>query len=132
MQRLSQFVAQSREPHILAAQRVVQYVKGRPGQRVFFPANSTLELKAFCDADWAECPDTRKSLTCCYLFLGESLISWKSKRQTTISKSSEEAEYKSMATTPCEITWLLYLLQDLKIAHPKATLLFVIIRLHLT
>ena len=51
MQRLSQFVAQSREPHILAAQRVVQYVKGTPGQRVFFPANSTLELKAFWDAD---------------------------------------------------------------------------------
>ena len=122
----------TREPHILAAQRVVQYVKGTPGQRVFFPANSTLELKAFCDADWAECPYTRKSLTCCYVLLGESLISWKSKRQTTISKSSEEAEYKSMTTTPCEITWLLYLLQDLKIAHPKATLLFVIIRLHLT
>ena len=57
--RLSQFLAQPKVPHMKAALRILQYIKGTPGQGVFFPTDSDLQLKAFYDADWAGCPDIR-------------------------------------------------------------------------
>ena len=106
-----------------AAPRILQYIKGTPGQGVCFPVELDLQLKAFCDADWAGCPNTRKSLTGYRVFLGDSLISWKSKKQDKVSRSAE-AEYKSMATTTCEVTWLLYLLRDMHIPHKRPVLLY--------
>ena len=58
------------------------------------------------------------------MFLGDALISWRSKKQDIVSRSSAKAEYKSMATTTCEVTWLLYLLRDLHIPHQKPVLLY--------
>ena len=122
--RLSQFLAQPRVPHMRAATRILQYLKGTLGQGVFFHIESDLRLKTFYEADWVGCPDTRKSLIGYCVFLGDALISWRSKKQDVVSRSSAEAEYRSMATTTCEITWLLYLLRDLHIPHDKPTLMY--------
>ena len=122
--RLSQFLAQPRAPHMKAATRILQYVKGTPSQGVFFPTNSNLHLKAYCDADWAGCLDTRKSLTGYCVFLGDALVSWRSKKQSIVSRSSAEAEYRAMATTSCELTWILHLLQDLHVQHVKPALMY--------
>lgn len=107
-----------------AAARILQYLKGTPGQGVFFPIESDLQLKPFYDADWVGCSDTRKSLTGYCVFLGDSLISWRLKKQDVVSRSSAEAEYRSMATIACEVTWLLYLLRDLHIPHGKPVLMY--------
>ena len=58
------------------------------------------------------------------VYLGNSLISWKSKKQGTISKSSCKVEYRAMATVTCEIQWLLYVLQDLKVPFEQSSLLY--------
>ena len=86
----------------MAALRVLQYIKGTPGQGLFFSAKSNFQLKAFCDADWVGYPNTRKSLTWYYVFLGENLISWRLRKQNTVSRPSAEAENRSMASTCCK------------------------------
>jgi len=58
------------------------------------------------------------------VFLGDSLISWKSKKQPTISRSSAKAEYRALATTSCELQWLVYLLKDFHISHSKPALMY--------
>ncbi|KAM1041865.1 hypothetical protein ACFX2I_030945 [Malus domestica] len=83
--------------HYEAALRILKYLKGTPGQGMMFPSQNSLKLRAYCDSDWARCPTTRCSTTGYCVFLGNSLISWKSKRQKTVSLSSTEAEYRSMA-----------------------------------
>ena len=121
---LSQFLAQPRVPHMKAATRILQYIKGTPRQGVFFPTYFDLHLKTYCDANWAGCPETRKSLTGYCVFLGDALVSWRSKKQSIVSSSSSEAEYRAMATTTCELTWILHLLQDLHVKHDKLVLLY--------
>lgn len=79
---------------------------------MFLSSQNDLNLRAYCDADWAACQDSRKSLTGYCIFLDFSLVLWKTKKQTTVSRSSAEAEYRSMASTVCELKWLSYLLHD--------------------
>jgi hypothetical protein len=110
--------------HLATTYRVLRYIKSAPGQGILLSSSSQIQLKPFCDSDWASCPDTRKSVTGYCIFLGDSLISWKSKKHYVVSRSSTKVEYRSMASTCSELTWLQYLLQDLCISHPQAAQLY--------
>ena len=81
--------------------------------------SSSLELYAFCDADWGSDPNDRCSTTSFGNYLGSNLVSWMSKKQSLVSRSSTEAEY-SLAATFSEIIWLKSLLLELHLPVSKA------------
>jgi hypothetical protein len=123
-QQLSQFLTMPTLVHYETACRIVRYLKGTPGRGLFFPRNSTLQVLGFADADWANCIDTRRSTSRYCFFIGSSLISWRSKKQNTVSRSSSEAEYRSLSFSACELQWILYLLHDLHITCVRPAALY--------
>ncbi|KAJ3698372.1 hypothetical protein LUZ61_002077 [Rhynchospora tenuis] len=111
--KVSQFFAEPSDIHWQAVKRILRYIKGTLNLGLYFQPSNELSLHAFCDADWAGCPDDRRSTTGFAVFLGPNLISWSSKKQQTVSRSSTEAEYRSMACTTSELMWLQALLSEL-------------------
>ncbi|XP_019250926.1 PREDICTED: uncharacterized protein LOC109229833 [Nicotiana attenuata] len=111
---LSQFLQAPKRSHYEATLHVVKYVKNQPGLGLLMSSTSAKEIVAYCDSDWASCPMSRKSVTGFCIKLGASLISWKAK-QRTISRSSAEAEYRSMARTVAELICLKGLLMGLQV-----------------
>jgi hypothetical protein len=123
-QQLSQFLSCPTHTHYDTACRVVRYLKSSPGRGLFFRRDSQLHLLGFTDADWAGCLDTRRSTSGYCFFLGSSLISWRAKKQHTVSRSSSEAEYRALSFATCELQWLVYLLQDLGVSCIKPPVLY--------
>ncbi|GKC48117.1 ribonuclease H-like domain-containing protein [Tanacetum coccineum] len=104
------------QSHMKATLRLLRYLKGLPGLGIQFDKVFDLKLRVFSDADWAKYPKTRKSITGFCVSLGKSLVSWKSKKQATLSRSSTEPEYRSMASATCEVVWLANLLHTLRLS----------------
>ena len=113
-----------REPHLTALKRILRYVRGTLHMGLFLRPSSQSDLVVYSDADWAGCPDTRKSTSGYAVFLGDNLISWSSKRQNTVSRSSAEAEYRAVANAVAEATWLRQLLSELHTPLRKTTLVY--------
>lgn len=92
------------------------------GQGLFYDSTSDLKRSLFTDSDWAACPEAHRSVFGFCVLLGDSLISWKSKKQHIVSTASSEGEYISMANGTCEIVWILSLFKDphIHIASPVA------------
>ncbi|CAM8979612.1 unnamed protein product [Rhodiola kirilowii] len=121
---LSQFMQSPTVDHLRAAHRVLRYIKAAPAQGLLFPAASPLTILAYCDADWGACPVTRRSITGYCVLLGGCIVSWKTKKQAVVSRSSAESEYRAMAVTCCELIWIAGLLADLGIPAPTPINLF--------
>ncbi|XP_020522160.1 uncharacterized protein LOC110007157 [Amborella trichopoda] len=83
---VSQFVSNPRRLHLSAVNRILRYVRGTSIRGLFFDSTSSLDLSAYADADWASDPDTCRFTTGYCVFLGSSLISWKSKKHDIVSK----------------------------------------------
>ncbi|RDX83433.1 hypothetical protein CR513_35642, partial [Mucuna pruriens] len=114
---LAQFMQCPQQEHWEVATFVVRYLKGNP----FLHYDSDLTLYAYCDLDW----------TRYFVFLEKSLISWKTKKQVTVSFSLVEDEYRSMATTISELKWLKALLVNLQVPYlqPIQTTIYIVTNL---
>jgi hypothetical protein len=110
--------------HFSALKRILRYVRGTLHYGLTISRSPMSSLLSYTDADWAGCPDTRRSTSGYCVFMGDNLISWSSKRQTTISRSSAEAEYRGVANVVSETCWVRNLLCELHFPPQKATLVY--------
>ncbi|XP_056697379.1 uncharacterized mitochondrial protein AtMg00810-like [Spinacia oleracea] len=97
VQHVCLFMHDPREPHLHALKRVLRYIKGTLDFGMHFSSTPATGLVSYTDADWGGCPDTRRSTSGYCVFVGDNLLSWSSKRQATLSRSSAEAEYRGVA-----------------------------------
>ncbi|XP_017221183.1 uncharacterized mitochondrial protein AtMg00810-like [Daucus carota subsp. sativus] len=119
VQTLSQFMNEPKTTHWSSLEHTLKYVNSTLHQGFLLNSSDNLKLQAFSDADWASCPDSRRSITGYILLFGNSPVTWKSKKQPTVSKSSSEAEYRAMAAAASEVTWAVRLLEDLGVTELK-------------
>nr|GEV18963.1 ribonuclease H-like domain-containing protein [Tanacetum cinerariifolium] len=110
---LSQFMHAPLVSYLDDALRVLRYLKGSLKSGIQINKNGNLKLRASTDSDCDRCLATRKSVSSYCVFLGDSLVTWKGKKQSTLSRSSAEAEYKSMAYATCKVVWLSNVLGDM-------------------
>jgi histone deacetylase 1/2 len=111
--KVCQFLHAPTSLHWTAVKRILRYVRGTSGIGIKITKSPSTLLSAFSDADWAGSVDDRRSTGGFAVFLGPNLISWSAKKQATVSRSSTEAEYKSLANATAELIWVETLLREL-------------------
>ncbi|KAI3703060.1 hypothetical protein L6452_28815 [Arctium lappa] len=121
---VSQFMSAPCSDHYAAVLLILRYLKGTMFHGLHFPSTSSLILRGFSDADWDNDMTDRRSTTGYCFFLGDSLISWRSKKQSLTARSSTEAEYRALVDTAQELVWLRWLLSDMGAPQQSPTSLW--------
>lgn len=112
---VSQFMHSPEEEHLEAVYRILRYLKRTPGKGLLFKKGGEIQVEAYTDADWAGSTIDRRSTSGMCTFVGGNLVTWRSKKQSVVSRSSAEAEYRAVALGMCELLWLKKLLTELNI-----------------
>ncbi|XP_043725476.1 secreted RxLR effector protein 161-like [Telopea speciosissima] len=115
---ISHFMQSPKKPHWEVACRILRYLKGAQGKELIYKSHQRVDLIGFSDANWDGSIGDRRPTTGSCTFVGGNLVTWHSKKQSTVARSSVEAEYRAieyraMAHTPAELIWLKSLLQEL-------------------
>ena len=112
---VSQFMHNPREQHMNAVMHILRYLKSAPRKEILFTKNVDCQsVDAYTDSDWAGAIDDRQSTSGYFTFVGGNLVTWRSKIQNVVARSSAEAEFRGMALGVCEALWLSLLLRDLR------------------
>lgn len=124
--KVCQFMAHPLESHWKAVKRILRYLNGTLSHGLLLtpsPTSPPFSLRAYSDADWATDQDDRRSTSGSCIYFGPNLISWGSKKQQLVARSSTEAEYRSMANTTADLLWIQSLLRELQVPFLTPTLL---------
>lgn len=124
VQQVCLFMQEPRDTHFSFMKRIIRYLQGTIHYGIRITKSSVNSLVAYSDADWGGCPDSRRSTSGYCIFLGDNLISWSSKRQPIVSRSSAEAEYRGVANAVAEATWVRNLLLELHTPLRQATVVY--------
>ena len=116
--KVCQFLHAPTTVHWAAVKRILRYLKSCAKLGLKINKSFSFLVSAYSDADWAGCPDDKRSTGGFAVFLGNNLVSWHAKKQATVSRSSTEAEYKALANATAEIIWIQTLLKELKVSSP--------------
>ncbi|CAN1266351.1 Retrovirus-related Pol polyprotein from transposon RE2 [Linum perenne] len=117
--RLAQSMHNPSISHWMQLKRVLRYLRGTTEQGIMIKPSPSDHLSIYTDADWAGDNQDRRSTSAYVAYLGSNIISWTSRKQRTVSRSSTEAEYRALATAASKILWLLSLLHE--IGWPPST-----------
>src|ERR1044072_2658948 len=109
----SRYMSNPTETHMKTVIRILQYLKGTPGRGLYFRKNSNRGIEVYTDSDWAGCLSDRKSTTGYCTFVWGNLVTWRSKKQSVVARSSAEAELRAMAQGICEGIWLKRMLDEI-------------------
>ena len=101
--------------HWAAVEHILCYLKGGPGRGILYSNHGHQRVECFTDADWAGSKEDRRSTSGYCVFVGGNLVSWKGKKQTVVSRSSVEFEYRAMAQSTCEVIWIHQFLKEVGI-----------------
>ncbi|CAL8152108.1 unnamed protein product [Prunus armeniaca] len=105
--------------HRNAVNRILRYLKSALGKGLIFSKNGDLQVVGYTDADWASSITDRRSTSGYFTFVGGNLVTWRSKKQNVVSRSSAEVEYRGMAHEVCELLWIRRLLTELGFKQEK-------------
>ncbi|KAK2989348.1 hypothetical protein RJ640_013529 [Escallonia rubra] len=108
----ARFQACPKESHLSAVKRIFKYLSGTLNLGLWYPRSSSLDLVGFSDSDYAGCLVDRKSTSGTCQFLGDALVSWHSKKQTSVALSTAEAEYVAAGSCCAQVLWMRQTLQD--------------------
>jgi histone deacetylase 1/2 len=122
--KVCQFLHTPTTVHWTTVKRILRYLQGTISLGLRIRKSTSILLSAFSDADWAGCPDDRRSTGGFAVFFGSNLISWSARKQATVSRSSNEAEYKALANATAEVIWVQTLLKELGVPQPRAACLW--------
>ena len=122
--KVCQFLHSPTSIHWTTVKRILRYIRGTLRVGLKITKSKYTLVSAFSDADWAGSPDDRRSTGGFTVYFGDNLVSWSARKQATVSRSSTEAEYKSLANATAEIIWIQTLLKELGVRQPRAACLW--------
>lgn len=122
--KLNQYMISPTPEHWRGIKRIFRYLQGTINHYLHIKSSTDMGIHRFSDVDWATSVDDMKSMDGQCVFLGETLVSWSSRKQNMVSRLSTESEYRALVDLAAEIAWIQSLLAELKLPLPRKPILW--------